>query len=280
MDDSNIPLKRCVKCSNEYPATSEYFYTRTNLRLFSSCKTCEKQRQSEYYGNNKDKYREYYQENRDWIYVERKDQIADRAKKWAKAHPEYRRARRRKRRAKERQTEGFKRRAREYAKRYKIRHKEKVDARNRAYRERNREKINERARSYSKVYSQKNPDIHKVKNEKRRARKLSKPNSFKIHDWMYALKYWDNRCAYCGNQRGLFYSMRLTMDHYIPLSNSDNPGTVPKNILPACQSCNSQKHDRNAFEWLCEKIGISKAKRKIEEIEVYFRSVSNNEKTS
>lgn len=48
-------------------------------------------------------------------------------------------------------------------------------------------------------------------------------------------------CIYCGVTEG------LTQDHIIP-SSKGGPD-IPANIVPACKSCNSSKHNRDIFEW-------------------------------
>lgn len=50
-------------------------------------------------------------------------------------------------------------------------------------------------------------------------------------------------CAYC-----LKTGIELTMDHAIPLSKG-GPHHID-NIVPACKSCNSVKHDRSIFAML------------------------------
>lgn len=50
-------------------------------------------------------------------------------------------------------------------------------------------------------------------------------------------------CIYCGKK-----SQRLTMDHIIPLARGGLH--IPENIVPACHSCNSQKHTKPMLAWL------------------------------
>lgn len=56
-------MKYCTKCNNEYPATSEYFYSRQGgkLRLQSHCKSCVKQGMLKY---DKPKQDPVYSRNR------------------------------------------------------------------------------------------------------------------------------------------------------------------------------------------------------------------------
>lgn len=51
----------------------------------------------------------------------------------------------------------------------------------------------------------------------------------------------DGKCAYCP-------ATASTWDHVIPVSLGGQ--TIPGNILPACQPCNSSKGNRDLFPWL------------------------------
>lgn len=53
----SIPQKRCAKCGNEYPATTEYFYVdrKTSDGLVSPCKNCRRISAAEYRQNNPEK---------------------------------------------------------------------------------------------------------------------------------------------------------------------------------------------------------------------------------
>ena len=67
----------------------------------------------------------------------------------------------------------------------------------------------------------------------------------------------------------------IAADHWIPLSykGTDNPGTVPWNILPLCHGiggCNNHKCNRDPIEWLVEKLGEEAAMQKLAEIQAYF----------
>lgn len=51
------------------------------------------------------------------------------------------------------------------------------------------------------------------------------------------------KCAYCGETA-------TTIDHITPVSKGGN--SVPGNVVPACQSCNSSKRNKDLFSWLEE----------------------------
>lgn len=77
------------------------------------------------------------------------------------------------------------------------------------------------------------------------------------------------------------------MDHWIPLSSPECPGTVPCNIIPLCHSkaggslcCNNVKGNRDPTVWLEEEFGLKKAKRVIKRINDYFASLQATNCTS
>lgn len=180
---------------------------------------------------------------------------------------------------------------REYDRQYRQTNAETKRTYNRQYRLNNLEKERERirqyrltnpdnARTYRRQYRLNNPDVHRSSNQRRRARKLNLPDTLTSQDWQHALDYFDNRCAVCGRPIGLWHN--LAVDHWIPLSSPDCPGTVATNVLPLCHGdggCNNSKHDRDAHEWLVEKFGARKGGQIFARIQAYFDSLKdgNNE---
>ncbi len=59
------------------------------------------------------------------------------------------------------------------------------------------------------------------------------------------LDHWDNKCCYCAKD----VTDDLHFDHFIPLSAEDCPGTVPWNVVPACQKCNNRKYNKDPYRW-------------------------------
>ncbi len=115
------------------------------------------------------------------------------------------------------------------------------------------------------------PDVPKPERPYR-ARKRSLPNNFSAQDRRRALEYWNGRCAVCGRPPGLWHT--IATDHWIPLSSPDCPGTIKTNMVPLCHGtdgCNNQKYAKMPEVWLREKMGKRRAKRKLEEIEYFFR---------
>ena len=61
-------------------------------------------------------------------------------------------------------------------------------------------------------------------------------------DWLGIVDIFNGCCAYCLKQG------KLSMDHFRPLSKGGCHSS--NNIVPACRSCNSSKHDDLIFEWV------------------------------
>lgn len=115
---------------------------------------------------------------------------------------------------------------------------------------------------------------------RRSARKQNLPFDFTTPDWQRCLDYFNGCCAYCGQPAGLWIT--IAADHYIPLSSPDCPGTVPKNILPACHAkkdgtggCNNSKHNKPPEQWLIQKFGEKQAKKILKRIHAYFDNLDS-----
>lgn len=104
---------------------------------------------------------------------------------------------------------------------------------------------------------------------RRRARKCALPSTFTSADWQRCLDYWHGCCAYCGRQaNGLF--AQVHQEHFIPFTSPDCPGTVPWNMLPACDVCNLGKNNREPRAWVIEKFGKRKGAAILKRIDEYF----------
>lgn len=74
--------------------------------------------------------------------------------------------------------------------------------------------------------------------QRARARKVQAPiNDFTTAQWLEIQAAYDHRCAYCGKRA----KGHLTQEHITPLSKGGSH--TASNIVPACRSCNSRKHD-------------------------------------
>lgn len=81
-----------------------------------------------------------------------------------------------------------------------------------------------------------------VRENRRLARKKELISDYTNKEWMSAIDYFENKCAYCGND-----NVKLTQDHFIALSKGGH--YTKSNIIPACFSCNTQKHNFDFYKW-------------------------------
>ena len=133
-------------------------------------------------------------------------------------------------------------------------------------------------------YRLRRPEVSRATVLRRRARKHDLPDQYTKDDWKFALEYWGYGCAVCGKQADMWTV--IAQDHWIALTDprSDNPGTVPKNVLPLCHPkrgntegylcCNQSKLNKDADEWLVSRFGKDKARRIRKRIKDYFEVVN------
>lgn len=154
------------------------------------------------------------------------------------------------------------------AKAYQSANKEKVDERRKIYRARNiiklREKAKEKARKNKEKTDKKrkeNLDKHRTALVRYRARKVGLPDNFTAAQWQQAINYFGGCCAVCGRVLSGFFHY-ASADHWIPLTSSECPGTVPSNIVPLCHGldgCNNSKGSKEPIRWLRERYDKRKA---------------------
>jgi len=152
----------------------------------------------------------------------------------------------------------------EYNKIYYQENKEKELERNKRWQKANKEN----RKNYSKEWKENNPEYKKqwqknnkdkfieyekkyMKTEKgkannqrgrykRRAKMKTIINTLISQEWLDILERYNYKCAYCGCE---FDENTLpTRDHIIPISRGGD--NVKENIVPACKSCNSKKHNK------------------------------------
>lgn len=232
----------CKRCNILLPTTTEFFYAKKDGRfgLRTICISCWHQDISKYYYENRDRMILYSRE-------------------YDEAHREERR---------------------EYGKKYRILNREKELIRKRIYREEKREVLRARGREYSarnrhkirdyqRKWRKENPLKIVVRDQKRRASIRGLPNTLTEVEWQKALEYWNYCCAYCGTGPN-----KLTLEHFIPVSNTLCPGTVATNVIPACSTCNFSKGNRNSWLWLKRRFGEEKAEEIAITIHMYFSVIS------
>lgn len=126
--------------------------------------------------------------------------------------------------------------------------------------------------AYFKEYREANREKRRIIDQRRRSIKQQLPATFTYQNWQQALEYFHDCCAYCGNPPNLFErSSMLCQDHFKPVTKG-GPYT-PDNIIPACQSCNLRKKNKDAEAWLVEKFGTEHAQVVLAQIAAYFQGV-------
>lgn len=176
-------------------------------------------------GRDKENLRKWKEANRERIraqdrerdkltYIQKREIILEKNRKWRERHSEQIRERLLKTR-----DERLRRRRESYAKRGK--------AVNQEYYQTHKEQYASHLRRYRKS----NPDRYRLYWNIRRA-KSGEPLS--ETQWAAIKKAYDYKCAYCGDK-----SKVLTQDHIVPVSKGGL--TEIGNIVPACRICNSRK---------------------------------------
>jgi 5-methylcytosine-specific restriction endonuclease McrA len=86
-----------------------------------------------------------------------------------------------------------------------------------------------------------------IANVLRKQRRAAGSWMWTIDLWEACKEMWGNRCVYCDAVE------ELTQDHFVPLFSPECPGTVPWNMVPACEGCNASKRHRDAAVWCKDK---------------------------
>ena len=91
-------------------------------------------------------------------------------------------------------------------------------------------------------WNKENPDKRATYESRRRALKAGNGGSHTTEERLLKFAQLGHHCVYC------WQKTKLTIDHIIPLSRGGSDEI--DNIVPACHSCNSKKHDKTAEEYL------------------------------
>jgi hypothetical protein len=121
-------------------------------------------------------------------------------------------------------------------------------------------------RAYQRVYQQ-----------IRRTRMRELPSTFTQEQEQFMLQYWGFSCAVCGNQQG--FQWFLALDHWIPVTSPDCPGTVVTNMIPLCHGiggCNNMKRNQDGETWLKGRYESKKARKILKGIHLYFSLVRDH----
>jgi len=110
------------------------------------------------------------------------------------------------------------------------------------------------------------PEASRIFLARRRHMKLGLPDTLTYEQWLFALQWFENKCAYCGAE-----SVFLVREHLVPVAKGG--GVTALNIVPACQPCNSSKGPKRAHLWIYEKFGMTKGKEIVDRIVAYLTEV-------
>lgn len=291
--------KQCTRCKQTFPATTEYFVRDRRLKsgLGSRCVVCARESTARRRAENPEKVREEgrrsgarWREKHLEVAQERgresslrsrnkhlekaREQERASAARRRAADPEKARERDRKStaRRKAKDPEGFKAAQRASNARRKAKDPEKVREQQRVSQAQRKAKDPEgfkaAQRDTTARWKAKDPEgfkeVVRLSTARRNARKQALPDTLTRDEWQNALAWWDG-CAYCGLQ-----SDSLTLDHVIPLSSAECPGTTADNCIPACPNCNTSKSASPVREWLERKFGLTHAANRLAIIAVYF----------
>ena len=157
-------MKRCSKCGNEHPATSEYFSKHASGKdgLRACCKECATEH-----------HRQFRKDNPECD------------KQWREKNPEY-----------------FKLRSEsnpEYRKQYYANNKEAMRQKSKQWSENNPILMAQ----YRKKWTENNRSLLTIKEQRRRARERQLPSTLTAVQWNQIKEEFNGECAYCGEKKPL-----------------------------------------------------------------------------
>jgi len=245
--------KQCTKCGETYLAEVKFFPQdkRGRSGLSSRCRVCHRAQMLEYGQTEGGKASRRARDQR----YKQSEKGKAKQQEWEKSEKS------KATRFKYNQTEKGQLRRRKYDQSEGGKASQK--AKNRRYKQSEKGKVAIRKHKGS----ERSKMLNVVRMQKRRARKMNLANDYTTEDFLRGIKHFGECCAYCSVH--ISECKKLHMDHYIPLNDPSCPGTVCGNIVPACQSCNSSKGDRDAVDWVQGKFP-ERANAISEKIEVFL----------
>jgi 5-methylcytosine-specific restriction endonuclease McrA len=204
-DSDSTTLKRCSRCGEYLPPTSEYFYPdkRNSSQLRADCKLCNRANGKQYRKTNPEKARESVRRTRNT------------------KSPEY------------------KRKKREYMRRWHSEHRDITRARCKNWRTQNIEVARQSCHNWRLA----NPEKVASYTRNRKARLRDSEGTHTAADVQAQLKRQKGMCYYCGAKVGNKYHV----DHVVPVTR--NGSNDPSNLVIACPICNIKKSDKLPHEW-------------------------------
>ena len=235
-------MKKCIKCGEELPKTSEYFrIAKANKDgLSGRCTKCAVKADADRYLVIKDKRRltdkAYYEANKEIINSKNKA---------------YRELNKISRTAKARvYNEENKVHIAERSKAYSEANKEKILAYGKLYRASNKVLLASKYSAYLKTHK----EISSTACQRRIARRKNLKSTLSAEQWTKIKLHFNNKCAYCGNEKP------LEQEHLCPLSLGGEYAV--SNIICACRSCNSSKGAKSFPAWYPQQSFYSKEREK------------------
>lgn len=228
----NQPLRRCISCSMEYPATPEYFHRDKTKPdgLDPRCKPCRKDMARQYFLKNKETI---LQKHAQWS-KDNKDKVNAAANARYKRNPEGRK------RTSEKHRRSNLEKVAETMRNWRKENKEHYLQYDREYNERNRD----RKRATAQRIREKNRDRYRSYQHQYRTRKLANGGSHTAEDIQRQYESQQGCCFWCSVQVTAYH-----VDHVIPLSRGGSD--YPENIVIACPTCNVSKNDKLPYtEWV------------------------------
>lgn len=269
-----IPQRRCNKCGESFPRTSEYWHKDKGAKdgLVNICKECARKKtrnwiddnydysleqKRDYYATHKQERREYIEANREVI-AERKrrwrennpDKVAEHKKRDAEKHKDriqayhkaWHRARKEAGNLKP-LTEAQKEAARQRARQWYAENKEHASERGKRVYIENQHYIKERVKAWRKANPEKVKILAKVRDSNRRARLAAAEGTFTAAEIRAQFDYQQATCAYCGTSLARGYHV----EHVEPIARGGRNDM--SNILLACSPCNLSKGAKTLEEW-------------------------------
>ena len=228
--------KKCTRCGELLPLSMFNKNKSTKDGHLTICKMCMKKIRHDQYEKNKDKFKE---KQKQYYYSHREEELLKR-KKYQEEHKEQITARR---------------------KQYYQKNRDKILERDLKYREKHRDRYMENSRRYyrehheeclanKKQYYLENKEDIIAKNQIRRARMNAAEGEFSPEQVKECIAFFDNVCAYSGDQFSEEKINCLSMDHIIPITKGG--ANYIWNIVPTTFSHNSSKGTKDMLSWYQE----------------------------
>ena len=235
-------MRKCSKCGDEKPETSEYFNKiRTGkCGLRGDCKVCEAKYKKQYGISNKEAKIKYDKQH----YIENKDAIIKNVNQYRLENKESITQ------IKKIHHQNNKEAINEKQKKYVQNNRDRVVKSKQRHYQNNKEAINKCARQYYKSHV----DNFKIYSQRRRALVRKLPSTLTLKQWVQVKLHFSDKCAYCGNEKP------LEQEHFCPLSLGGEYAV--SNIICACRSCNSSKGAKSFPAWYPQQSFYSKEREK------------------